>query len=411
MSGLRLSLDPKRTVVLLLVLALCALPAFFQNGWFGYFPLLFLLCLCLLSLVWGAFVARGLRVEKIAADSRCRRGEDLSLRLFVRNTSRLVCPGCTAELYTTDLFGKVRSRDFLRFTLAPGESREFSMAVRFDHTGRYRFGLRTLRTQCLLGAASYTAEQGFGDEVCVEPRLHALERLSFDCQARSESRRAQIASSAESVDCSGVREYAFGDPIKLIHWKLSSHAGDYVTKLLESYGNNALTVVPSSAAPDFDGETLMGLYDTVTECCASLCVRARELGMDVELLCRGRDGGEVRQLLDAASDFSFLIDALPAAGPEAGPGPALPELLAREEASRYSNSNIAVCAAQLSEETAQALLRLRRAGKSPLLFYARPRQATGDDLSGDRILRSLESFGVSCCVIPSADEIEKAVGV
>ncbi|MBO4831021.1 MAG: DUF58 domain-containing protein [Oscillospiraceae bacterium] len=403
MKRARLVVSPGRAALLAAAAVLCAVPAAVLNTLPGYLPILFLLFLCALSLAYAVIVSRGLRCEGLGGEESCFRGDSVPVSMRVVNASKLVCVGVRAECFTTDAFGGVRSSESLRFTLAPGESRDFGFDVSLDHVGRYTVGLRSLRTSALLGVVSVERMSSFMKTVTVLPRCHDLGRLAVSETVRTESVYANRVSTADSVDYSGVREYSIGDPIKLIHWNLSSHTGNYMTKLLESYGNNSMTVIPCTVTPDYDAETAMEAFDGVSECCASLGMFARNQGMDAELLYEDASGEAVRSPLAGTEELMAILP-----GPENESGcEMLERMLELECTRRYSASNLAVCTSVLSEYAAKQIMELQRRMKSVILFYVRPYGAP-EQSAADRAVRTLRAADIQMYVIPSADEIGRS---
>jgi uncharacterized protein (DUF58 family) len=410
MSRLRVSFSVPHALVLLCVLILCGLPAVFMNSIFGYLPLLFSVFALLLSLVYTLLLAGRVRCADMSEPASCVRGERVPMQLAIENTSALVCTCCRAVFYTTDLFGAVRSVQELRFTLSPHEKREFSFQVSFDHVGQYAVGVKKLCVDGLFRVISFEQTTQAVKPVKVLPRLHTLGDLIISETVQNESQHANRISNAESIDCAGVREYAFGDPIKLIHWKLSSHTGNYVTKQLESYGNFGLTILANMNAPAYDAESLMDVYDALLECCAALGCYARNNGIDTELLSYSPSGEKTRLPISDGGNFAQLIELLPQVRTQNHAQP-LTELLRTEAVNRYANSNIAICTAELDEEIAHQILQLSLGGKMPLVFYIRPYSQDKSRGSGQKALKTLRSRGISCYMIPCADEIGKVVRV
>ncbi len=441
---MRLTVSRPRAALLLAALALCAVPAVFLGGYLGYCGVLTLASLYILSAAYAWAVARGLACEGEVAAGSCRRGGELPVRVALRNGTGLVCVRCRAEFYATDLLGDVRSREEAGFTLGPREAREVGFDVKFDHVGRYTVGLRALRVEGLLGAVSFMVGDPVRTTVNVLPRLHDLGRLALSPQVFNESQRAARASAADSVDCSGARDYELGDPLKLIHWNLSSHTGTPMTKVLESYGNDALTVVVCPAAPRYGAgtrrgagprddagpsegaETLSRAYDSVMECAASLHAYAARHGMDAELLFATAGGRVERRPLRPGDDLAGLVDDVPRLEPCDGDGDrdrgargdggacgtgrgVLRDMLDAELGLRYANSNVAVCTAVLDEETARQASLLKRRQRSVAVFFAAPFDAP-EDRCAQKAARLLREQGVDLYVVPSADKIERAVG-
>ena len=402
MKRTRLVVSPKRAALLAAMIILCAVPAVLMNTLPGYLCILFVLFLCLISLIYGFAVFHSLTCEGLSGTESCLRSESVPVSLRITNASRLVCTGCHAEFYTTDVFGRVRTTESLGFTLSPRETRQFGFDVSLDHVGRFTVGLRSLRAEGLLGVVSFERELSFAGTVTVLPRSHVLGQLALSEAVRSESLYANRVSTADSIDYSGVREYSIGDPIKLIHWNLSSHSGSYMTKLLESYGNNSLTVIPFFRLPKVDAETAMEAYDCIAECCASLSEYAKRLGMDAELLAEDNEGKICRRPLQNPEDLAAL---LPGSG-EGNSCEPLERMLHQEAGNRYSASNLTICTSALSEFAAKQLIELKRRMKTVVLFYARP-YGMPEQTAEDRAIKTLRAADIELYILSSADEIGK----
>lgn len=384
------------------VLVICALPAFFMNNLFGYFPLVFLLCLLLLSFLYGYLIAGRIQTRGKEELFQCMRNEELLLEQHFHNEGILPVSHCEARFVTTDLNGRPRSESTAFFTLGPKEQRDLHFRVRFDHVGEYGFYLKELRIDGLFGILSFVLPGSGRMKVEVLPKIHTMTAVDLSGNVRTESMDARHRSSAESVDISGVREYGIGDPIKLIHWKLSSHTGVYMTKTLESYGNNALTIIPGFHL-EKDAETMMNLYDSIAECCASLSQMAEEEGVDTSFFiedvhCQnqivrpraGRMPSGVFPMKDSEDNFLTRI---------------------REESGkRYSSDNVAVCTSRLGPDASENLIRMTQSGRNVMLFFV----IDGAEEPGREeasMLHTLSYFGIACWIIPSADEIDRVVSV
>ena len=389
----------------LVLLALAAVPAAYLNSPFGYLPALALGFAGLISLGYALLLRRALALEGMEGTAACLRGETAELRLGIRNRAPLLCPRVEAVFRLTDALGNPGARTEVSFPLAPREGRSFPLTVRFDHVGTCRVGVEEAWVHGLFGLFPLRLRAGAACRVEVAPRVHALDGLPLSDAARAERQRAQVRTSAESMDYAGVREYAFGDPIKTIHWKLSAHAAGYLTKQMECYGNSGVSVLLDLESPPYPAQTLAGIYDCLTETAVSLCAAARDLGMEYELLACGRRSEALRRTPGDLSSFSETVGDLPPLSTDGGGG-AL-ELLRAEGRSLYGQANLAVCTARLTEELVQLLLELRARGKFPLLFFVLP--ASPDDGARRAALRPralLEEAGIPCYVLSEADDLD-----
>ena len=398
-------------VLATVILALCAVPAVYIESAVGWLPALSLIYMWLLSFLYGRYLARGIVFGEEAFSEGCIRGSDVEFFVSVKNISRLICTDVEVILHISDTLGAVASEEAVRCALSYGEERRIAFTVQFEHVGEYSVGIKRVRLRGLFGILSLVFENKEEHKITVAPRAHKLNRLAISDRSHTESLRAYTRSSIESVDYAGVREYAFGDPIKLIHWKLSSHSGGYMTKLLESHGNNGITIIPGLHTPEYPDETLMGVYDAIMETCFSLCLYARESGLDADLVFIGR-GGEKHVLAPSdTGDFAAAMRSMPPLYTKYDRTLDAVELLCGTE-SAYLHSNIALCVAAVDNALVQRLLSLRRARKNPMLLFILPDLVYGEERRlALKPLSLLEGAGIPCFIISSADEIGKAVSL
>ena len=406
----KLKLRPLRLIVSIVVLLVFASPAVYLKSIVGWLPALMLIIMFLLSFFYIWLLSRGITFNEETFAGGCSRGGDMEFYVTVKNTSRFPAPCTEAILYVSDAFGAVASEEKVVFALSPGEEKRIAFTTRFEHLGEYTVGLRRIRLYGFFGILSLSLINTDDYRITVSPQIHQLGRFYLVDRNNSENLRAYIRSTAESVDYAGVREYEFGDPIKLIHWKLSSHIGGYMTKMMESYGNNGITIIPCLYSPFYPSETLMCIYDTIVETCFSLCRYARDNGLDTELLFIGRD--EHRHSLDTSDigGFAAVMHAMPMLHTEYyAQCDSIEPLCEKGTACLYSN--IALCVAAIDDALIHTLLRLKQVRKNPLLFFVLPESVYGDERRlAIKPLTMLENAGIPYYVISSADEIGKAVG-
>jgi uncharacterized protein (DUF58 family) len=100
--------------------------------------------------------------------------------------------------------------------------------------------------------------------VTVLPRLF-LNEVKLEDKLLTESKAFLNSTQNDGYDYTGVREYAFGDSMKRIHWKLSAHSSEYMTKITETCRKSDMTVVIDFAAPKLRRDMVPGIYDCLVE--------------------------------------------------------------------------------------------------------------------------------------------------
>ncbi len=375
-------------------LILSAVPAVYINGLFGYMPVFLVALGIILSFIYLRLIRTKLSFSEYSVESMCERGTEMNFVVELKNESRLIFPKIDAYFYVSDLFGGDASVTRSVLTLSSKETRQYRFSVKFDHIGQYTAGLRALEIYDIFGLMRHRIDNGSRYEIDVLPRVHDLQGLEITEHVQSESIRANAASSAESIDYAGVRDYAFGDPIKNIHWKLSAHSRGYMTKIMESYGNTGLTAVMDMAAPQCDEEAQMYLFDGIVESAVSVCSFAKERGMDYDIKYLSRSG-EKRKA--APADFLHLqelIRDIPRIYVSEDDDTAV-RLLSEEGRSMYGRSNIVFCTSRVTDDLVQLLIRIKSSGRNPMLFFVIPRGRYREDYASENVkLHSLELSGV-----------------
>lgn len=395
-----------RALALAAAAAACTACALCAGGAVGWLPGLMLAACLLLCWLYLALLPRGLRFEAGSPRTECERGEHAGVSLQAANTGWLPCLKGEALLYVTDLFGEESSLLACPFALAPRSQLQLQTQVRFDHVGSYRAGVRALRVYDPLGLFWRTVAVSCSCEVEVLPRIWHIGEVEVDTQAAAESNTALVPVVNEGMDYAGVRDYAFGDPMKLVHWKLSARAGSKYTRLFEAYTNPGMAVVLDFYSPEYPRAVQEELFDLLVESAFSLVVWAQEQGLDSELRFTDRDGQPVAVGHLGPANMAEVLRCMPRIN-GAGTREHHLEELESQANNRYGKGNLVLCCAHVSREVCELLAAAKGRQKNPLLYAAVP--LARDQRERDeylRPLRALEEASIPYRVLSSAAELE-----
>ncbi|MCC8123609.1 MAG: DUF58 domain-containing protein [Oscillospiraceae bacterium] len=395
-----------KLIVFIVVLVLCLLPATLVNGLAGYFPFLLLLLSGVLAFLQLLLIKNGLTIETVTGQERCVRGDEVQFTIVIRNRSILPVPRLRALFYLAGLDGEDSQTLPLEVTLSPRETREFGFGAAFTHIGVYRAGVREMTVYDLFGLfrARRTEEEQF--QVEIQPRVYTLARLPVSSNLAAESSRAITAVQVSGMDYIGVREYAYGDPLKAIQWKISAHTGTIMVKQTESHTNTGMTVVLDCRAPAGEEETRLSLFDGIVESAVAAGQYAARNGMDYDLMFYTRDG-EKRRI--APSSFRALGHSTAQIRllPEDEKGVSVARLLREDCGSVHGQTNVVLCTARLDEEIISALLFLKQNRKNPIVYYLIPEHVYDRDRQELlKPLKRLQQAQISCVVAASAEALE-----
>ncbi len=362
-----------KTAVVIILLLAAFLPAKYVDDLYGYLPGLVILSLLFLSLLYFLIVRRGLWFETEALETVCRRGETADAVLKIENRSVLTCPKARAFLSVADFFGGEDSVSPMTFVMNGKSETEFPFRMKMDHIGVYTFGIKMLQVYEPLGIFSITIREKKTFRITVLPRLYPADELRLEEKLPTESRNLSKNAVNDGFDYTGVREYALGDPMKRIHWKLSAHSSAYMTRVTESSRKNDLTVVLDLVPAPLNREVLPYVYDSLVETALSLIEQAKSKDIEYSLLFIGRNREIVRVMPKGEQDYESLIQMLPAF--YTGPDPVLPdgaEILDKESHLGNRGTNIILCTSRVTERLLQELIAVKRQQRHPELYFVIP---------------------------------------
>lgn len=391
--------------VYLAVLLLSAAPAVLVNTLLGYGPVILVLLCGVLSFAWLYLLRNKLEFDVNTEVQSCVRGEDSQFQVYVKNAGRLPATGVNAVFFTSDPNGLDEQTTELRLTLSPREERSFGFSAKFPHIGNYRAGIRRVELSDIFGMFRAVRSEEKSYSVEVLPQVAQISSLPVTASVQTESAHMSVQSLLNGSDYTGVREYAFGDPIKSIHWKLSAHAGGLMTKQMESYSNTGMSVVLNLQIPVSDGAVRMDEFDAVIEAGVAAGNYAAEQGMDYDLLFYRRDGDVVRSVPSSFRALHGVVEEMHLAEPNREQD--IVRMLRENCQGVYSQANLVVCSCVLTKELAEMLVKLKQGGRTPILFLILSPELDEKERR-DRMaqLRRLEYANIACRVLASAKELE-----
>ncbi|MEN6326296.1 MAG: DUF58 domain-containing protein [Syntrophomonas sp.] len=385
-----------KIAVILILLLVSLFPAKYINSVYGYLPFLGLLSLLLLSVLYLLIIRNCIRFEAVDSDAVCQRGEKVNVILKIVNGSYLICPKARVNLYVSDFFG---GDDYVlpaAFTMsAKGES-EFSFEIKMKHIGMYTAGVKTLKIYDLLGIFSITISGSRGFSVTVLPKVLLSDEVEFKDKMLSESHNARNSTVSDGFDYTGVREYALGDSIKRIHWKLSAHSKDYMTKITETSNKNDLAVVLDLLTTDIARDVLPGIYDCLVETGLSLIKQAMSRDVEYSLLFIGKNREIARVIPKGTGDYENLVRMLPVYNSDSDTDiPDGADILENESHFGNRSANIILCTAKITDHLIRELINIKQQQRNPMLYYIiKPDVNSGEIEDLKAPLRAFDDYSI-----------------
>lgn len=399
---MKITVTPKLPAFLA-VLILSLIPAVLVNRLAGYLPFITLLLCGILSAAQLLIIRGKLEYGISSGSDLLTRGDAVKFGVEVTNHSRLPVVHMRAEFYITGTGGKDDHTFPIMMTLSPGETRKFALDADFPHIGTYEAGFRKLVLFDLFDNFRAMTETGEGKMLDIQPQVFRLDSLPLSTQSVQENVRAASVSPLSGMDYSGVREYAYGDPIKMIQWKLSAHAGDLMTKQMESYTNTGVTIMMDLAVPEeFEPDSRLDMIDGIVETAVSVGQYAVNNGLDYLLLYSDEKQASKNCTPQSFRDLRTWLPDFHVQNPtEVEPA----RFIKQAGVGRGQQSNIVYCTSRLNDQAVTALMELKRSRKNVMVYYLIP--DTVYDVQRQALkapLRKLRQAQIVCQTGSAADQ-------
>lgn len=387
-----------RIAVLAAAVMLLALPARYDNSVFGYLPVLLCVLLMAVSAVFLGVVRKGISVTGTGTDMRAVRGDTASVNLCLKNSTPLVCPKVTAQVFISDYFNTTEAASEAVFTVDSRCSVDFGFDVDMAHVGVYTAGVRDIRLFGLLGLHSVKLDAGHSISVTVLPQIKQAEDNLSDIHPTDSSNARKFLEN-DGFDYTGVREYVYGDSMKNIHWKLSAHTQTLMTEIRETGLQSDMTVVLDTVTEKYPAEVMLKVNDALVETAAALCNEAFAKEIDYRLIYADKDGTAAVITPRSTEDYVSLIKNIAPIRSNAKNDDAA-ALMAEEQKMRGQTANVVVCTSRITDEMLTALLAVHQQRRSPALLYILPPNADRNtrEEAAARV-RMLDEYGIYCEVV------------
>lgn len=406
-----------RIVLVVIGIAALVLPVLLVADAASYVPLVMAVLTVGISWLYLQAIDKRVQVSIDAASYSCLRGESAQLTVQVRNMSALPIPRAELGFVISGVLQEADDERALSCSLGPRQSLDLSFDASFPHLGRYEAGVRSVTVCDLLGLFRRTHRDATMNAVVVRPAKMRMGELAADNASADEATSALKPIPSDNEDYASVREYHRGDPMKTIHWNLSSRNpdGTLYTRLYEEYVNPTMAVVVDCVAPDYEGETLMSLFDGLVECAAALCEQARLAGIEAEVRFFDADGEQsVCRIAndDDASEFVDRLHPITAEGSAQATALDTEELLMNAGLRSSSASNVAFVTARNDSSCLSTLGDIARRRKNALVFAVMPRDLERRDRDNFwQPIGALASSGVYTYAVESTPLATEVVGL
>jgi uncharacterized protein (DUF58 family) len=349
--------------------ALTALAAALSTGAPVYYVLAlamaFMLAYAFLSVVWTLYTA-GARVE--CSKRVVTRGEEILLTIALRHLCPLPVGVVELELAVP---GDSQSATTADMTPRPFATVRRESAFRCPHRGSYLVGITRIRVSDLFGLVSLSRKAG-GQmaRIDVRPRIVAQEPMalqSVETGAQHISRMTE-----DTASPSGVRDWAPGDALKKVHWKLSIRKRELMVRTYEESARpDTLILVDLSPGGSLRSHALSA-EDAICEAALAAAVAQLKAGYPVRMPLSAQNPEEIAG--QSAAESSRFVDALMRIRFDSPFS--FEQVLAIEMRRMSRTGGVVLVTPLLSARIADVATQLRRSGMQVKVFWVTDTQRT-----------------------------------
>lgn len=386
------------------VAGLVVVGALFRNGLLFGMGLLLGAAL-LTAWLWARFSLRGLQVERHLSQTRAFFGEEIEMaQRFVNNKPLPVpwmavedaCPGAL-EVGSEAEWASTKSVRKLKTSVSLGwyERVTRRYTIRCTARGEHEFGPIQVQSGDVFGLFRRTEQVQTLQTLIVYPRYVPVEQLGITARKPFGDYKASHNLATDPLRLRTVREYAYGDNPRHIHWRASARRGTLQTKLFEPAATPQLFIFCNQETFTYawQGLDLPTLELTITVA-ASLANYGLEQGYMVGLQVNSlAPASDVSVKINPSRDpgqFTRILESL--ARIRGWSGLRMEDLLSVERRNLSHGATVVVVTGIVSDDMLEALTSIRRAGYPVTLVETRGSRRAGSEQKASEL--ALQAQGI-----------------
>ena len=305
----------KNVLFYLLLLALAFIYSYFFGGTFPYTLLYIMLALPILSLLHLVVVILCFKMSENLNERVFIKGNCATYRIVLHNASPFYIPGITLHLQMEGQ-SSYRNLKSVRLSLSPFAKRQFLYSLPLHFRGRYQIGIKELVVHDLMGLFHYTFRAYEPKVILVKPRICPIEYKSVPVAKISDGELTYGLREMGNDEIVDIREYAYGDSLRKIHWKLSTKLSKTMVRETRNELDNEVLLILNLSRPDkLDTEYLQKEDCLIEELVSQIHyllsrnIPIRLCGLSDELFCvRASNMADFENLYQMLSEIKFDQD-------------------------------------------------------------------------------------------------------
>ncbi len=151
------------------------------------------------------------------------------------------------------------------FSLSPHSKKTYTFDLECNYRGEYDIGLNSIEVMDLLGLFNLKFRVDSVKNVVVYPKIIRLNKFYLSSNILSESNSSLDNRQQDMSTISNIREYAYGDTFKRIHWKLTAKTGQLMVKDFQNTTETSAVIFVDMESGKYHKELNTILEDKLVE--------------------------------------------------------------------------------------------------------------------------------------------------
>lgn len=237
--------------IILLIVSLIFTQALLSKVSHIFFWFVFLLPWVLL--LYTVLAKHALSVSMLSDSLTTEKNTPYTYRFRIDNRSPFAIPFMEAQVSIPQANSVRCTERTVRLSMAPLSSYTMKNTVSFRFRGTYEIGVKCFYIYDFFRIFRFRADVDSLITVYVLPRRLTLDETLAQAISDSTVRTVRSPLVVDKLEVSDIRDYQNGDPLKSIHWKLSSKSENFIVKDYNT-GTSNQTVVFCDLTPHFPDE-------------------------------------------------------------------------------------------------------------------------------------------------------------
>lgn len=191
-------------------------------GFVTFFPLA--------SLIYALICRASVKLYMISDTATTEKNRPAEYDFRLINESVFPCPFIDAYIKLPQTNSVRTAERCVKVSMAPLSDYEITNEISFRFRGTYEIGVSCLYIYDFFKIIRVKSEIFSYTTVYVLPRKLVIDEDGAQSVSDSASKTKKASNSYEKIEVSDIRDYRLGDPLKSIHWKLSSKTEDLIVK-------------------------------------------------------------------------------------------------------------------------------------------------------------------------------------